>query len=182
VNAPNRVVLGRVAGAHALRGEIRVKFFGDEPTNLLQVPEVWLGRGRSDTAARRFEVLRTGHGRAGEVRLALQGVDDRDGAIALRGLFVLADAAGLAPLPDGEFYWHELIGCEVVGRDGSEIGTVQEIWDTGAHDVLVVEAEAGERYLLSTARELMPEVDLEAGRITVELLPGMLAPVPRESR
>ncbi len=181
MNAPDRVVLGRVAGAHALRGEVRVQFFGDEPSNLLQVPEIWLGRDRRDANARCFEVLSAGFGRAGEVRLALHGVDDRDRAAALRGLFVLADAAGLAPLPDGEFYWHELIGCEVVGRDGSEIGTVREIWDAGAHDVLVVEGEEGQRYLLSTARELMPEVDLEAGRIVVELLPGMLAPVPRES-
>ena len=182
MNAPDPVVLGRVVGAHALQGEIRVQFFGDDPSNLLQVPEIWLGTGRTDTDARRFEVLRAGSGRAGEIRLGLRGVEDREAAAALRGLFVLADAAGLAPLPDGEFYWHELIGCEVVGRDGSQIGTVREIWDTGAHDVLVVEAADGERYLLSTARELMPEVDVGVGRITVELLPGMLAPVPRESR
>ncbi len=181
MKAPDRVVLGRVAGAHALRGEIRVRYFGEGPRNLLQFPEVWLGRDREDPDARRFAVVRTGSGRAGEVRLALRGVDDRDDAAALRGLFVLADVSCLEPLPDGEFYWHELIGCAVVGRDGSEIGTVQEIWDTGAHDLLVVENGGGERYLLSTARELMPEVDLEAGRIIVELLPGMLAPVPRES-
>ena len=152
MKALDRVVLGQVAGAHALSGEIRVQYFGDGPRNLLQVPEVWLGRDREDADARRFAVVRTGRGRAGEVRLALQGVDDRDAAAALRGLFVLADVTCLEPLPDGEFYWHELIGCEVVGRDGSEIGTVQEIWDTGAHDVLVVEDEAEESDTCSRRR------------------------------
>jgi 16S rRNA processing protein RimM len=174
VKTPDRVVLGRVTGAHGLRGEIRVRFFGDGPQNLLQAREVWLGQARGDPAARRFEVVRTGTGRAGEVRLGLRGVYDREAAVALRGLQVLTDASGLEPLPAGEFYWHELVGCAVVGRDGSEIGVVREIWETGAHDLLVVESSGGERYLLSTARELMPEVDLEAGRIVVEVLPGLL--------
>ena len=174
MKTPDRVVLGRVAGAHALRGEIRVRFFGDGPRNLLQAPEVWLGLDLRDPAARHFEVVRTGTGRAGEVRLGLRGVDDREAAVALRGLQVLADASVLEPLPDGEFYWHELVGCAVVGRDGSEIGIVREIWETGAHDLLVVEGAEGERYLLSAARELMPEVDLEARRIVVEVLPGLL--------
>ncbi len=65
MKTPDRVVLGQVAGAHALRGEIRVQYFGDGPRNLLQAPEVWLGRDREDADARRFEVVRTGSGRAG---------------------------------------------------------------------------------------------------------------------
>ena len=57
---------------------------------------------------------------------------------------------------------------------GTPVGTVREIWETGAHDVLVVEDSSGRRHLLSTARELMPEVDPASGRIVVEILPGML--------
>jgi 16S rRNA processing protein RimM len=172
---PDRVVLGRIAGAHALRGEVRVQFFGDGPQNLFRMPEVWLGEDRSDANARRFEVLRAGMGgRSGEVRLALSGVVDRDAAMALRGRLVLGDASQLEPLEAGEFYWHELVGCSVEGTDGTPIGTVREIWETGAHDVLVVEDSSGRRHLLSTARELMPEVDPASGRIVVEILPGML--------
>ena len=59
---------------------------------------------------------------------------------------------------------------------------MREIWETGAHDLLVVEAAGGERVLLSTARQLMPEVDLQAKRIVVKLLPGMLEPLPEASR
>ncbi len=171
---PDRVVLGRIVGAHGLGGAVRVQFFGDGPENVRNALFVWLADDRADLDARRYDVVRSGLGRAGEVRLALAGVEDRDAAVALRGRLVLCDREQLAPLDPGEFYWQQLVGCSVVDRDGRAIGIVQEIWDTGAHDVLVVEAVDGRQHLLSTARELMPEVDLEARRIVVEILPGML--------
>ena len=62
------------------------------------------------------------------------------------------------------------------GKVTDVIGTVIEIWETGAHDVLVVESEGGQRHLLPTARELMPEIDLEASRIVVEDIPGLFDP------
>ena len=164
MTAPLRVVLGQISGAHALRGEVRVYFFGDGPENLAGAPEVWLAESTDDPVPIRFDVHGCGSGRAGEVRLKLDGVDDRDAAEGLRGRFVLVDPATLGPLPEGEFYWHELVGCLVVDRGANEIGRVREIWETAAHDVLVVEASDGRRHLLSTARELMPEVDVEPGQ------------------
>ena len=161
-------------GAHALRGEVRVRFFGDSPENLLRAGVVFLAADEDDPAPAPFEVSSIGTGRTGEMRLALAGIDDREAAESLSGRLVVVDPEQLAPLADDEFYWHELVGCTVVARDGREIGIVREIWETGAHDVLVVESAAGKRHLLSTARELMPEVDPDAGRIVVELLPGML--------
>jgi 16S rRNA processing protein RimM len=175
-----RVVLGQIAGAHGLRGEVRVRYYGDGPENLARVPEVWLASGDADPVPRKRAVRRTGSGRSGEIRLALEGVGDRDAAAALRGQLVLADPELLEALPEGEFYWHELIGCEVFDREGTSIGVVRELQETGAHDLLVVETASGERHLLSTARELMPEIDPEARRIVVEVLPGMLdAPIAR---
>lgn len=173
-----RVELGRVKGAHALRGELRVQFFGDDPENLMAAPCLWLGRERDDPDAVRYEVLRVGSGRPGEVRVALAGVDDRELADALRGRLVLGDPEHLAALEEGEFYWHELVGCEVRSTAGELVGVVMEIWETGAHDVLVVRGEDGRQHLLSTARELMPEVDPVARRVTVEVLPGMLEGAP----
>jgi 16S rRNA processing protein RimM len=172
---PDRVVLGRIAGAHALGGEVRVRVFGDGPENLLRQPLVWLGEERDDPAARAYEVRAAEPGRPGEVRLALEGVGDRDAAAALRGLLVIGDPAELPRLAPGEYYFYELVGCRVEGRDGHPVGTVREIWDTGAHDVLVVEDAAGRRHLLPTARELMREVDLAARRIVVDIVPGLLS-------
>lgn len=174
---PDHVVLGRIVGAHGLKGQVRVRYLGDGPASLMSAPEVWLGESEHQTGLRRFEVKGSGTGRRGEVRLKLDGVADRDAAQQLRGLLVLGDAARLEPLPEGEFYWHQLVGCRVEERAGRLIGTVVEIWETGAHDVLVVESEQGERHLLPTARELMPEIDLEAKRIVVEPIPGLFEPI-----
>jgi len=176
--APARVTLGRVVGAHALRGEVRVRVLGDGPENLLAVEEVVLCLDEEDGDARPYTVVGRGSGRPGEVRLGLEGVTDRDAASALRGRLVRVDAEALAPRDPDELYWHELVGCRVVGDDGREIGVVDELWETGAHDVLVVRTETGERHLLPTARELMREVDVPGRRIVVALVPGLLdAPV-----
>jgi 16S rRNA processing protein RimM len=169
-----RVVLGRAVGAHGLQGEVRVRYFGDGPENLMRTPEIWLGQDEEDSEARKFSIERVGTGRGGELRVAFEGVKDRDAAIALRGLLVLGDIDYLEPLEEGEFYWHQLVGCQVETKEGRVIGIVQEIWETGAHDVLVVESPDGRRHLISTAREIVPEIDPDAGRIVVELVPGML--------
>jgi 16S rRNA processing protein RimM len=174
VSGGERVVLGRIVGAHGLRGEVRVRIFGDGPDNLLSCSELWLGQSRDDTSARNYEVAGGGSGRSGEVRLALRGIGDRNTAMALRGLMVLVEESFLGELPQGEYYWHQLVGCSVEGDDGTAIGRVSEIWETGAHDVLVVEDGAGSRHLLSTARELIPEIDVEARRIVVKMLPGLI--------
>jgi len=168
-------VLGRVTGAHGLAGEVRVRILGDGPENLSRAPELWLAETPDGASERGYRVESARAGRPGEARLRLSGIADRDEALALRGSWVLGDSAYLEELDSDEYYWHELIGCRVEASDGRPVGIIREIWETGAHDVLVVEREGGEQVLLSTARELMPEVDLEAGRVVVEILPGMLA-------
>jgi 16S rRNA processing protein RimM len=177
------VALGRVQGAHGVQGQVRVRWFGDGPEGLLSQKVVWLvdeerlaaGACFLDpTGFDRVEVLGGGTGRAGEVRLVLSGVGDREAAEALRGKVVVVPASALEALPEGEFYWHQLVGCQVRGSDGTVVGTVRELMETGAHDVLVVEDAQGRRHLIPTADELVHAIDVEAGEIVVELLPGLL--------
>jgi 16S rRNA processing protein RimM len=170
---PQRVELGRVVGAHALAGQVRVRFFGDGPENLLGSRFVFLADRRDDPSASRYAVQGGGSGRGGEVRLSLAGVEDREGAEALRGSLVLVDSADLEPLGEDEFYWHELIGCTVETEAGELIGTVRELWNTGSHDVLVVMGERGQ-VLVPTAREIMKRVDLGDARIVIDPVPGLL--------
>jgi 16S rRNA processing protein RimM len=174
MSQPSRVELGRIVGAHALRGEVRVRIFGDGPQNLLGVPQIFLGESRDDPNARPAVVIGAGSGRTGEVRLALEGVAGRTAAEALKGLLVLAEAGDLQALGDDDFYWYELVGCQVETADGRVIGAVREIWESGAHDLLVVDAGPGAPVLIPTAREIMTGVDLEARRIVIDDLPGLL--------
>jgi len=173
-------LLGRVLGAHGLRGQVRVRYFGDGPENILGAPRLAFvepERGIESSGAEEFEVEEGSLGRRREVRLKLRGVANRDAAEGLKGRLVAGEQQHLSPLPEGEFYWYELIGCRVCAAGGRTIGTVKEIWETGAHDVLVVEGEDGRTRLVPTARALMKEVDVRAGRIVVEDLPGLFDPI-----
>jgi 16S rRNA processing protein RimM len=180
--APGRaasVVLGRVAGAHGVRGEVRVRWLGDGPANLLGASAVVLAdpdKGRDDPLPRRFAIEGGDRGRRGEVRLRLAGIAGRDAAEALRGCWVLAEREALEPLPAGEHYWVEVIGCSVETADGEPLGSVRELWDLGPHDVLVVEAPDGSVRLIPTAGPAIRQIDPGAGRVVVERIPGLLEP------
>jgi 16S rRNA processing protein RimM len=80
----------------------------------------------------------------------------------------------LEALPEGEYYSYELVGCRVEGTDGLTIGAVREVWATGAVDVLVVEDEKGAQHLIPAVESQLREVDIEARRIVIEILPGLL--------
>jgi 16S rRNA processing protein RimM len=174
------VVLGQVVGAHGIRGQVRIRYYGDGPARLIALPTIALAdgtKGLEDPAPRIYDIQEGGAGRSREVRLSLEGVTDRSGAEALKGRIVLGERADLPPLDEGEYYWFELIGCRVEVEGGEAIGTVRELWETGAHDVLVVRGSDGRDRLIPTARELMTEVDLEARRIVVADLPGLMDPI-----
>ncbi|MBW1883491.1 MAG: 16S rRNA processing protein RimM, partial [Deltaproteobacteria bacterium] len=107
---PQRIVLGEITGAHGVRGEVRVRIASDSPDPLFQLESVWIGRGPVDPEARRYAVLECGLARAGQVRLRLAGISSREAVAGLVGLLITASPSVLPDLPEGEFYWYELIG------------------------------------------------------------------------
>jgi 16S rRNA processing protein RimM len=170
------VALGRVAGAHGLRGQLRVSVIGGDAASLLGIPRVQLGRTEEDPTAEAYDVLSVARGRRNEVRMALAGIRDRAAAQALRGLLVLGRTADLERLPPGEYYQYELVGCCVEDGAGRRIGVVRGIWQTGAPDVLVVEDAAGAEHLIPAAHGILQEVDVEGRRIVIDAIPGLLEP------
>ena len=123
---PQRIVLGEITGAHGVRGEVRVRIASDSPDPLFALASVWIGRGPSDPEARRYVVLECARARAGQVRLRLEGVSSREAVAGLVGQLITASPGVLPDLPEGEFYWYELIGCRVESESGEAVGTVRE--------------------------------------------------------
>lgn len=169
-------MLGRVVGAHGVRGLLRVAVSDEGLRHLLAAAQIELSfEARDPTRPRRRHAVRSASaGRPGEVRLGLEGVADRDAAEALRGALVLGDAAALPALAPGDHYWFELLGCEVETTDGVALGRVREIWETGAHDVLVVADPGGGDHLIPAVDAFVKEVDRAARRIRIEPVPGLL--------
>jgi 16S rRNA processing protein RimM len=110
---------------------------------------------------------------AGAFRITLEGVDDVTAAQALRGCAVMVDAAKLPPLREGEFYYFQLFGAEVMLSNGQRLGTIEEIFPTGANDVWVVR-EGSREVLVPVIADVVKAIDLDGRRVTIEPLPGML--------
>lgn len=167
-----RICLGAVAGAHGVRGEVRIKPFTESPDGVAAYGPVETEDGRS------FAIRVTKPVKGG-VAARLEGVATRDAAEAMKGQRLYVPRMRLGePVPDenGEEAWYhaDLIGCAVVGEDGTEIGTVQAVHDFGAGDLLDV-TRAGRRSLLVPfTRAVCPDVDMAARRIVCVPPEGLL--------
>jgi 16S rRNA processing protein RimM len=103
--------------------------------------------------------------------MTLEGLDDRGAAEAYGGALVLLEDSRLRPLEPGEYFQHDLIGCEVETLAGRPLGQVNSIMQTGANDVLVV----GEKSLMvPMLADVVKGVDLQSRLIRIEPLPGLL--------
>lgn len=156
------VVMGRVAGAHAVRGWVKVQAFTQQPGGLLAYRIWWLGRAGEWRPVELEDA--SVHGRSVLAKLA--GCDDREGAAALRGLEV---AVPRDSLPEGEaeeYYWADLQGLRVRNQEGAELGVATGLLETGANQVLVVQAER-ER-LIPFVEAVVKSVDLAQGSIVVD--------------
>ena len=163
--------IGYVAGSHGLHGALRVRTDDPGSTTLGAIGRIFV-----ETAAggrREFKVLGSSALSAGNQRVVLEGIGDADAAEALRGGAVMVVATDLPPLGEGEFYYFQLAGAEVMLTDGRRLGTIEDIMSTGAHDVWVV--RDGEReVLVPVISDVVKTMDLGARRVTIEAVPGLL--------
>ncbi len=161
--------LGCILGTHGLRGALR--FRPDDPgsESIHSLERVFLAHNGGTSEYRVAGSSPLGHG---TMRLILEGVGDASAAEELKGAIVMAARRDLPPLEQHQFYYYQAIGCEVVLRDGRSIGKVEEVFSTGANDVLVVRGER--EVLVPVIADVVKSIDLEARRITIEAVPGLL--------
>ncbi len=173
---PPLVVVGRIQGPYGVKGWVHVAAFTDPKENLMGYRPWYLGAWREPGAAtspgawRAVEVAEIRPHKQGFVA-RIAGVGDRNQADALKGHAIGVPASVLPEPGPGEYYWRDLLGAMVVRADGSELGTVRDLLETGAHDVLVVAppgGASGEPVLIPFHRRYVLAVDAAAGRIDVD--------------
>jgi 16S rRNA processing protein RimM len=159
-----RVCVGQFAGAHGVRGLVRIRSFTAEPIDVVSYGPV-----EDESGTRRFRLTPKGMAK-GAVIVAIGDAVDRDAAQLLNGtrLYVARDC--LPPLADEEeFYQADLIGCAVVDLAGKELGIVREVHDFGAGTLLEVAPPQGPTLLLPFSESVVPEIDLAQRRLVVDL-------------
>ncbi len=107
------------------------------------------------------------------LRIVLEGVDDPGAAEKLRGAAVLIAVADLPQTGPNEFYYFQVMGCEVITTEGLRLGVIDEVFSNGANDVWVVRNAKAE-VLVPVIADVVKTIDLEARKITVEAVPGLL--------
>ncbi len=156
------VHFGRISGLFGVQGWVKV-FSHARPREAIIGYSPWLVQLGGEWREMKVE---EGRAQGKGVVAKLAGINDRDRASGLIGAEIAIRLAQLPPLKQGEYYWAQLVGLEVVNLAGQSFGKVDHLFDTGANDVLVVH-NGRERWLPVTAN-VIREVDLEAGVIRVD--------------
>lgn len=162
--------LGVVAGTHGLRGDLKVRPLTSDSTVLLDACEVFFGFADGRLAGHR-PVRATLH--KGLILLRLEGLEEINAVQPLIGCQVLMRRADLGELPAEEFYWFELEGMAVIDRQRGELGTLEEMFTTAAHDIYVVRGRFGE-ILIPAVDAFVVAIDREGRRMTVDLPDGLV--------
>lgn len=157
------IILGHVGAPHGVRGWVRIQSFARPPESILDHARWFLDTGEG---WRSWQVV---DGRVGQKGIAarLDGCDDRDAALALRQAAIAVPREELPPLEPGEWYWADLEGLSVETLDGTPLGRVDHLLETGANDVLVVRGDR-ERLIPWVMDQVIRVVDLEQNRLVVD--------------
>jgi 16S rRNA processing protein RimM len=168
------LLVGRVAKAHGIGGELAVDVHTDAPDERFSPGAVLSARLR-DRSVRTLTVS-AARPHSGRLLVRFDEVPDRTAAEGLRGAQLLVDAADLPPSEDpDEFYDHELEGLAAVLDDGTEIGKVREIARSPGGELLIVDLAEGGEALVPFVREIVPEIDLPGGRVVLTPPEGLLS-------
>lgn len=163
------LLVGRVARAHGNKGQVIVNPETDFPEERFRRGQVLLVGPQQATVVRAIREVRFQQGRP---ILALDGIVTMNDAEALAGTELWVEAGCVEPLPDNTFYHHDLVGCVVVDRAGSPVGTVTAVEGPMERSQLVVHGRRGD-VLIPLAAEIV-EVDLAARRVVVTPPDGLL--------
>ena len=164
---PVFLAVGRLGKPHGVRGEISMQVHTDFPERLTPGSIVYIG---PDHQQHRIQSIRWHRDR---LLIKFDEYPHREAVGALRNLWVLVPTADRPPLPEGEYYHHELIGLEVHTVTGEPLGQIREIIQTGANDVFLIRSDDGKELLLPWTDEVIQRIDLESSEVLVQMIPGL---------
>ena len=195
------LVIGQLGRAHGVKGEIRMSLLTDFPERLQcrggsmrtatgsrlaidgqmgvlphnrPAPTI-IYIGEQHKPVRITNCRGIGHPSSQEVMLVtFEGYNDREKVETLRSQMVYVRTDERPPLPEGEYYQHQLLGLQVTDEDGKALGVLVDILRTGANDVYIIKAETGREILCPAIDSTILGVDLEQGEMRVHLLPGLM--------
>jgi 16S rRNA processing protein RimM len=165
---PGFLAVGKLRRPHGVGGDILMEVLTDFPERLKPGKTLYLGDAHTPvelTSVRPHQNLLIIH---------LAGYSTPEMVSELTNLAVFVHMDEIPPLPEGEYYHHQLIGMQVVDEQGDVLSTIQEILETGANDVLITRSPAGKEILIPVIEPVVLKIDLAQRIVQVKLPPGLL--------
>ncbi|MGR8930413.1 MAG: ribosome maturation factor RimM [Gammaproteobacteria bacterium] len=155
---------GEISGVFGVKGWVKVFSFTEPRENILRYSP-WFVQKNNQT--REIKVI-SGQRHGNAVVAELDGIADRDTALALMGARILIRKSQLPKPKQGEYYWSDLVGLRVENEAGQKLGVIDHLLETGANDVLVVREGENERLIPFLQPQTILKIDLDAGLMIVD--------------
>ena len=168
------LTLGKVGAVYGIKGWLKIHSFTDIPEAIFDYTPWSINLGGKSQSMNITDWRKHNNGLIAKVA----GIDDRDQAQSMVGFEISVSSEELPDLPDGEFYWKDLMGMKVVTSNGYDLGVVSDMMETGANDVLVVKANFNdgfgkkERLIPYILEQVIIQVSAEKKQIEVDWDPG----------
>ncbi len=164
------ITIGKAVQPFGVKGEIKIEPLTDFPERFKGLGRVYLVSPAGKEIACEVRAVRyAGNG----LFLLLGGYDSPEKAKALSGWLIKVPEEEVMPLPEGSYYWFELIGMEVVSESGESLGKIVDVFETGSNDVYVMKSGRKETYIPATT-EIVKQVDCKAKRMVIHLVDGLM--------
>ena len=161
--------LGQIVNVKGLKGEVKVNSFTDDNTKFERIPKVFI---KQKDTLKEYEIEKVGYNK-NQVIIKFKNINTIEEAEKLRNSYIVIDRETLDPLPEGVYYIADLIGLDVFTETNEYLGKVDDIFSTGSNDVYVVKDELGKQKLLPGIDEVIKVIDIETGKIIVNLIEGL---------
>lgn len=158
-----RILIGEIATAHGIKGYVKVRSFVEDET-LLESDSVYVDATSDKTIS-----LTLKNALKGDWVAHVKGVDDRNAAELLRGTPLYLDRQALPEIDDGEFYIEDLKGLRVVDAHGHDIGTIINVENFGAGDLLDIKPPSGQSFYISFTDDTIVDINMDDGTLTINM-------------
>ena len=162
-------LIGIIVKPQGIKGEVKVKPVSPDPDRFYDLEKVNIGLKKIQTYS--IENIRISNS---FVFLKLAQIDSRNDAELLRGKEILISEDQLIDLDEGEYFVHDLIGCQIISEDGLIIGEISDIIQNRSNDIYLVKNQKGHEYLIPAIADVIQKVDIQAKQITIHVLDGLL--------
>ena len=157
--------VGKIVNTFGIKGEVKVNLYTEDISNFKTNNKVYVNDKEMQVENSRLQ--------KNMLILKLKGIDNMNDAEDLRGSIIKVDRSK-NELPEGTYYIADLIGLDVYTEDGSLLGKVIDIYNTGANDIYTVKTQDGKEVLLPAIKDVIKQVDIQNGKIIVHILKGLI--------